>query len=260
MNRILFSILSFLIHFIKRKDEHSLHSPFLFDFYNKTIKLKKQFVSKELENERLFLFSSKKQVTLSQLGAKTKSFNSSSTIGKVAKSSLSDIQQTAFLGAMVAYLQPKTILELGTSFGISTCYLKKHTPNGHIITLEGNESIAQNADERFRKLGLKNIQLIKGNFDNTLSEAISTLSSLDFVFFDGNHRYEPTMQYFNICLAKSTEESAFVFHDIYWSKGMAKAWNEIKKHPKVTISIDLYYFGIVFFRTNQPKQDFILKF
>lgn len=237
-----------------------MHSPFLFDFYNKTVKLQKQFVSEELENERNSLFSSTEQITISQLGAKTRSFNSSSTIGKISKSSLSDIQQSAFLGAMVAYLQPKTILELGASFGISTCYLSKYAHTSRIITLEGNEPVAQNASERFQKLGFKNIQLIEGNFDDTLPEAISNLPSLDFVFFDGNHRYAPTMQYFNICLAKSTEESVFVFHDIYWSEEMAKAWNEIKSHPKVMISIDLYYFGIVFFRTNQPKQDFILKF
>lgn len=260
MSRILFSILSFLIHFIKRKDEHSLHSPFLFDFYNKTVKLKKQFVSEELENERKSLFSLDEQITLSQLGAKTRNFNSSNSIGNVSKSSLSDVQQTAFLGAMVAYLQPKTILELGTSFGISTCYLSKNASNSRIITLEGNESVAQNASKRFQKLGFDNIQLIKGNFNDTLHEAILNLPSLDFVFFDGNHRYAPTMQYFNACLAKCTEESTFVFHDIYWSEEMAKAWNEIKMHPKVMISVDLYYFGIVFFRTNQPKQDFILKF
>ena len=260
MGRILFSILSFLIHFIKRKDEHSLHSPFLFDFYTKTVKPKKQFISKELENERSALFSSTEQITLLQLGAKTRSLHSSSNIGKASKSSLSDVQQTAFLGAMIAYLQPKTILELGTSFGISTCYLSKYAPKSQIITLEGNESIAQHASERFQKLGFENITLIKGNFDDTLSDAISNLPNLDFVFFDGNHRYIPTMQYFNACVAKSTERSTYVFHDIYWSKDMAKAWNEIKSHPKVRISIDLYYFGIVFLRTNQPKQDFILEF
>lgn len=260
MGRILFSILSFLIHFIKRKDEHSLHSPFLFDFYNKTVKLKKQFVSEEFENERNSLFSSGEQITLSQLGAQTRNFNSSSSIGNISKSSLSDVYQTAFLGTLVAYLQPKTILELGTSFGISTCYLSKYAPTSRIITLEGNDSIAQNASKRFQKLGFDNITLIKGNFDDTLHEAISSLPNLDFVFFDGNHRYAPTMQYFNVCLAKSTEESTFVFHDIYWSEEMAKAWSEIKNHPKVLISIDLYYFGVVFFRTNQPKQDFILKF
>jgi predicted O-methyltransferase YrrM len=260
LSRILFSILSFIIHFIKRKDEHSLHSPFLFDFYTKTIKQKKRFVYKEIENERILLFSSNEEITFTQLGAKTRRFNSSGNIGKVSKSSLSNIHQTAFLGAMVAYLQPKTILELGTSFGISTCYLSKYAQKSKIITLEGNKSIAQNATERFQKLGFENIRLINGNFDATLSDSISNLPSLDFVFFDGNHRYEPTMKYFNTCLSKITEESTFVFHDIYWSNEMAKAWNEIKSHPRVMISVDLYYFGIVFFRTNQPKQDFILEF
>ena len=260
MSRILFSILSFLIHFIKRKDEHSLHSPFLFDFYNKTVKLKKEFIDSKIENERYSLLSSTEKISLLQLGATTRSFNSSSEIGKVSKSSLSDVHQAAFLGSMVAYLQPKTILELGTSFGISTCYLSKYAPFSQIITLEGNESIAENASKRFQQLGLKNIQLIKGNFEDTLQKSISISPNLDFVFFDGNHKYAPTMQYFDACLAKSTEESIFVFHDIYWSKDMAKAWYEIKNHPKVMISIDLYYFGIVFFRTNQPKQDFILAF
>jgi predicted O-methyltransferase YrrM len=86
------------------------------------------------------------------------------------------------------------------------------------------------------------------------------MQTLDLVFFDGNHRYQPTMNYFNLCLKKANENSVFVFDDIYWSNEMTKAWEEIKNHKDVTVTIDLFSVGLVFFRTQQAKQHFILKF
>lgn len=260
MSRLLFSIQAFIIHFIKREDEHSLHSPFLFDFYTKTVKRKKEYISIVLETERINIFSIKDKIDTHQLGAKTRSTKKSNTIGGIAQKSLSSTEQAAFLTSVVDYMQPKNILEIGTSFGITTCYLAQNAPNAALVTLEGNQAIAALAAERFSRLNLQNITVIKGNFDHTLQEAIAILPSIDFVFFDGNHQYEPTKRYFEWCLAKSTHQSTFVFHDIYWSKDMAKAWNEIRNHPSVYLSVDLFYFGIIFFRNNQPKQHFILKF
>ena len=106
----------------------------------------------------------------------------------------------------------------------------------------------------------ENIEIIVGNIDKTLSEKLNQTAQLDFVFFDANHRYEPTIRYFEQCLAKAHDESCFVFDDIYWSEEMRQAWQTIQNHESVTVSIDLFWVGIVFFRKKQPKQHFVLKF
>jgi hypothetical protein len=41
---------------------------------------------------------------------------------------------------------------------------------------------------------------------------------------------------------------------------MERAWAAIKAHPSVTVTIDLFYVGLVFFRKKQPRQDFWLRY
>ncbi len=102
--------------------------------------------------------------------------------------------------------------------------------------------------------------IVTGNIDQTLAAHVPALESIDLVFFDANHRYEPTLRYFETCLPKTHNDSLFVFDDIHWSAEMERAWAEIKAHPAVTVTIDLFWVGLVFFRREQPKQDFVLRF
>jgi predicted O-methyltransferase YrrM len=258
LTRFLFSATAFILHLIKRKDEHSLHSPFLFDFYTQVVKSKNRFLSVRLEQERAVLLKNQSKISNQDFGAKNG--KKLRRVNAIARKSLAPSEQASFLGGIVDYMEPKNIVELGTNLGLTTSYLAEYANDVRILTLEGNEEIAQLAEERFNRLGFKNVKLVRGNFDETLPSVLKETPILDFVFFDGNHRYEPTMRYFEQCLTKVNEQSFFVFHDIYWSGEMAKAWREIRQNPAVMLSIDLYYFGLVFFRQNQPKQHFVLKF
>ena len=105
-----------------------------------------------------------------------------------------------------------------------------------------------------------NTLLTVGEFDKQLPKVLPNIETIDFAFIDGNHRYEPTLKYFEMLLGKSTDQSIFIFDDIYWSEGMCKAWKEIIARPEVTVSIDLYRMGIIFFRKESPKQDFVVRF
>ncbi|RZK22361.1 MAG: class I SAM-dependent methyltransferase [Hymenobacter sp.] len=162
---------------------------------------------------------------------------------------------------LVNHFQPATILELGTSLGLTTAYLAAATTRSQVITFEGCPNTAAVAHETFEKLGLQNVRLVEGNLDQTLPATLAALPKpVDFVFFDGNHRYEPTLRYFEQCLDKAHEDSVFVVDDIHWSAEMAQAWETIKAHPAVTVTVDLFYVGLVFFRKTQPKQNFWLRY
>ncbi|HEX7366887.1 MAG TPA: class I SAM-dependent methyltransferase, partial [Pelobium sp.] len=139
-------------------------------------------------------------------------------------------------------------------------YFSQALPNSTIISMEGCPQTAAVAKENWEKLALTNTQVIVGNFDDTLPTLIDAQDKLDFVFIDGNHRKDATLNYFNACLPKVHENSVLIFDDIYWSKGMAEAWEHIKAHPDVTVTIDLFWIGLVFFRAGQAKQDFKIKF
>ena len=132
--------------------------------------------------------------------------------------------------------------------------------NIQITTVEGCPNTSKVAQINFDKIGFKNITLVNETFDAFLPNYVKKTNQLDFVFFDGNHTKEATLNYFNICLQNINNNTVFVFDDIHWSEGMTAAWEEIKKHPKVTTTIDLHFVGIVFFNTDLSKEDFVLKF
>ena len=129
-----------------------------------------------------------------------------------------------------------------------------------IITVEGCSNTAKVAQVNFKKIGFDNIDLVNDQFDHFLPHYIANKNQLDFVFFDGNHQQDATLNYFNLCVEKTHQETVFVFDDIHWSEGMTTAWEQIKKHPKVTTTIDLFFMGIVFFNTDLSREDFVLKF
>ncbi len=157
------------------------------------------------------------------------------------------------------FFKPSQMLELGTSVGLGSIPLAMGNPNGKLITIEGCASVASVAQSNFNKFGLTNIEQVIGNFDVELQAVLSQIGSIDLVYFDGNHRKLPTLRYFNQCLEKAHENSIFIFDDIYACDEMVTAWNEIKKHPKVSISLDFFHLGMVFFKNGVSKQEFTLR-
>lgn len=254
----LFKYLSYLV---SSKDEHALHSPFVFDLYTQAIKPQKKFyIYSRLESLRKELLASQKEIGIIDYGAGSKIDNSGKrTIASIAKHSEKPPHLAQLLFRLIDYLKPQVLIDLGTSFGITTLYQASVNSKSMVYTFEGSPETCAIARNNFKKMQCMNIELIEGNIDVTLREKIREITSIDYVFFDANHRYGPTINYFTACMEKAHEDTLFVFDDIHWSDEMEKAWEEIKNHPRVTLTIDLFFVGLVFFRNKQPKQHFILK-
>ncbi|MES2517970.1 MAG: class I SAM-dependent methyltransferase [Bacteroidota bacterium] len=244
------------------KNEHSLHSPFVFDLYTKIIQSKNELpIFKEIENLRKKLLKNRSIIEITDFGAGSRIYKTNQReIRQIAKNAEKNPKFGKLLFRLIQFFKPTTIFDLGTSLGITTIYESKAYAESKVFTFEGCPATAVVAQENFEVSNCKNIEIIVGNLDETLPKTMQRIEQLDFAFFDANHRYQPTVNYFEICLQKATEESVFVFDDIHWSDEMHEAWQYIKKHPQVMISIDLFFVGLVFFRKNQPKQDFILRF
>ena len=179
----------------------------------------------------------------------------------MATSSLLPRKYAQLLFRLVKNYQPQHIVELGTSFGITTAYLAAGNPGAKLITCEGVPSIATIAGKGFGELGLTNIELVEGDFAATLSPVLARLKNVDLAFIDGNHRKVSTLSYFHQLLQYSTSSTILVFDDIHWSKEMEEAWALIRQEPSVTLTIDLFFTGIVFFDGGiKIPQHFVLRF
>jgi len=260
-------LLQYLIFWWKASDAHGIHSPFVFQLYTQVIDIEKEYYCFEiLGSLRQRLLADDTLLTINDLGAGSKHLPSMQrTVSQIAKNSISKPKIAQLLFRLVDYFQPKTIVELGTCLGLTTLYLSEASPKeAKIYTFEGAEALAEKAQKLFEKEITKqtthNIELVVGNLDETLANKVAQLTQIDFAFFDANHRRLPTLQYFKTCLSKAHENTVFVFDDIYWSAEMQAAWQAIQQHPQVTLTIDLFYVGLVFFREKQPKQHFKLRF
>lgn len=253
--------LRFLKFYFRAKTRFNVHSPFVFEFTESVLEDDRwYYVFSEVEALRDFLLSDKTKITVTDFGAGSQVTPSKErSLAGLAKYSAKLPLACQYLFKIVDKYKPGTMLELGTSLAISTAYQAAGSLNGRFITIEGCANVAMYAKKNLELLKVKNVEQLLGQFDEKLPEALKSLGKLDYLFVDGNHRKAPTLNYFEQCLKYAHEGSVFIFDDIHWSEEMEAAWGTIQQHPKVKVSVDLFFFGVVFFRKeNQVKEHFTL--
>lgn len=251
----------YLKHRLTAKSRHGTHSPFVYKLADEVIyDFSAKKVYDAIETQRKKLLNDDTLITVTDLGAGSHlNKNRTKKVSEIAKNALKTKKLAQLIHRLAANQKAENIIELGTCLGITTAYLATAQPAANIITIEGCPETAKVAYQNFRDLKLNNIELQVGNFNDLLPKEIEKQQKLDFVYIDGNHTKEATLNYFKQCLAKVHENSLLIFDDIYWSEGMKEAWTEIKNHPDVTVTIDLFWIGLAYFRKGQVKEHFKLK-
>jgi len=252
----------YLKYLSKSFTKYDIHSPFLFDLITQVFDDNSKYPEyAKVEQLKKELLHDDRVIEVTDLGAGSRVDNNKKrTIRKIAKNASKPKRIGRLLFRISRYFQPGNILELGTSLGLSSLYLSCGSPESGIITMEGCPNISKLAKDNFRKAVMDKIKLVTGNFNDQLQDVLDGMKSLDFVFIDGNHQEEPTIQYFEQCLAKSNADTIFVFDDIHWSDGMEKAWENIIHHPDISLSVDIFHMGIVFLKKELTKQHFVIRF
>lgn len=238
-------------------DDHSVHSPYFFDFYQKVIKEKEKPAFEAIEQTRKKLLTDTHSVTYQDLGTPSKHFKSDQrTIASIASTSLSPQKWSAFYFRVAEHLNAKRIIELGTSMGITTLYLAQ-SKERKVFTFEGNPSMVNIALTNFEYFDQGNITLLEGNIETSLPDFLEDPSKVDMVLLDANHRYDPTLRYFNWLCKRIADKGIIIVDDIHASPEMDNAWNYLRQHDLVYGSIDLYKCGLLFFDPSLNKQHFI---
>lgn len=240
-----------------------MHSPFVFEFIEEVLNNRRHYYaydSVEALREKLLL--NKTILTIEDFGAGSSTgAGKERSIASIAKNAAKPKKYGRLLFRLANFYQPKLILELGTSLGISTSYLAMGNPSAQVISFEGARAIADKALSNFASLGIGNITVVQGNFDTTLPKVLDIVQYPDLVFVDGNHRKEPTLRYFEWLISKMSDKSVIIFDDIHWSSEMEEAWKEICAHPAVLLSVDLFFIGLVFINPGfKVKQHFSIRF
>jgi predicted O-methyltransferase YrrM len=256
MRSAFFMIWQYVRYRLRAYSAHGIHSPFVFSFVTEILQDKRTFYAFDvLDDYRSILLADKQALPIVDFGAGShRQQEAYRRVNEIARTAGRNKKMGELLFRMVNYFQPRQILELGTSLGMGTAYLAAAQREARVISIEGSSAIAAYAQEMFNRFSFSQIQQVVGRFDDALPDVLRKESAFDFVFVDGNHQEEATIRYFNQLLPHLHENSVLIFDDIHWSRGMLSAWQYIQQAEAVTLSIDLFYFGIVFF-----KKDFIVK-
>ena len=261
MKALLF-IVRYIKYFFAAKNKHSAQAPFLYEFITKVLnKNSNDENCKRIEQLRIKLCQSEQTIIITDFGAGSNVNDSKiRKVKDVAKNSAKNSKFGKLLYRITKFYKPKTILELGTSLGVSTLYLAKAIKSSKVYTFEGCPETAKIAQQNFEKMKDKNIKIILGNFQNTLQKTLKEINTIDMAFIDGNHKEKPTISYFLECLKYANNNTIFIFDDIHWSNEMENAWSYIKLHQKTTLTIDLFYIGIVFIKSELSKENYTIRF
>ena len=250
----------FILHFLTAKNSHGfgVHSPYVFQFTNDVIyKRSTNTLFLSIEKIRSKLKRDTKYLDIVDFGT---GINRKKSIAEIASTSLKPAKYGQLLYRLSDFIKSRNTLELGTSFGLTTSYLATSSSTCRIVSLEGSQQIADIANENFSILDIKNIQIVVGNIDETLTKVVNEFNQFELVFIDANHRSTAVLKYFEMILSKVHSDSVLVIDDIYWSSDMEYAWKIIKDHPGVTSTIDLFQMGIVFFNSDLHKKHYKMRF
>ena len=267
---MLFQIKSYFKFLWHSKNEHAVHSPFVFNLLTKCFydtKPKRDSSGSEqakqyqvLKNYRNSLLENKNTIEVTDFGAGSKVFKSNTRqINQIAQTAGISPKRAELLFRITNYFQPISILEIGTSLGLATSALALGNPKAKIITLEGCPETANLSQLQLQKFNINNVESVVCEFSTFFKTQDPKPKTQDLIYFDGNHSKKATLVYFEQLLPTITNDTMWVFDDIHWSIEMEKAWEEIKKHPQVTVTIDTFQWGLVFFRREQPKEHFVIR-
>jgi predicted O-methyltransferase YrrM len=248
--------------FSRHRNGHGIHSPFVFDLISRIFRNKiNPGIVSMVEGIRVKNISDKRIINVLDLGAGSDMMKSNSRkVSQIARYSAVPAKYGVLLSNLAAEFGKPVIIEFGTSFGISTMYLALADPSNHVCTLEGCRETTEIAAENFRAAGIGNVRLMNGAFDDLLPVLENEGIRPGLVFIDGNHRKEPLLRYFSRMAGMSSERTVIIIDDIHYSSEMEEAWKEIKKYDNVSVTIDLFRMGLVFFRKGMSHFDYVVRY
>ena len=251
-------LLPYLKHLIFAKGPHGVHSPFVFKLITDVLRQQRSEAWNRIESARRSLLSNDTVYQVKDYGAGSKGLQKTRTYSRAVASSAMPNKKGEALHLLVEHMQPSGLLEIGTHFGIGTLYLSEalHSTK-KIKTLEGDPTHASEARELFHSFQKENIEVVEGNFDDTLPATLNAFPACELVYVDGNHTEEATLRYFEMLL-QHKNITCIVFDDIYWSKGMMRAWKKICADSRIELSLDFYWFGVIFLNGRMRKEHFNL--
>jgi predicted O-methyltransferase YrrM len=248
----------FIQYLIKGRSKYYIHSPFVYDFCRFVLSRKPLQKDSDTINSIIKYYQSKKDIlNLQEFGAARKR-DYAIKIGDYLNRTAITNKYGRLLHNLVAYYQVEHVIETGTALGISTSWMALSNPNCKISSIEGNKKLCDVSNEMFIRFSITNTQVYCGLVEDVLPELAKNMKCKTLLFIDAHHTGAATMRYFAMIKSYVKDDTIVVFDDINYSAEMNDAWKNIICDERVTLSLNLYRIGVIFFNPSLSKQAFSL--
>lgn len=248
-------------HFFKARPKggYGIHSPYVFDFVNHVLyDHNPYYCFRQIEKLRGNLLRDDTEIYKTDFGTGT---SGPRRISRIARTSCMSSSDCRILFRAAVWLRAETMLELGTSLGISACYLAKTNSRAEVVSMEGCPECAKIARANFKNLGISNVRVVEGDISLTLDATLESLSKpIDLLFIDANHTEAATLEYFEKAAPRLASEAIVIIDDIHSSPGMKRAWDSIRNSSEAKADIDIYGMGILIFHPEVQKGHYRIKY
>lgn len=257
----MYQIIQFIRFYFLAIGKHRVHSPFVYSFIENVLEDQRWFYAfDEIEFQRKALAKIDLKIKLKYNIQGAKKQYDAYTLKSLIKTSVLNPYKCRVLFRTLEFLELKKGLELGSSIGISSSYLAKAVSPGILYCMTENAALCDLANKVHKSLNITNCNNLCKSFNEIMEETQLKFDEADFVFINGIESSRDTVRYFEQVLPFLHEKSIIIINDIYRSGKIHEDWQRIKSNKKVTLSIDLFYFGIVFFSPDfKERQNFRLK-
>lgn len=219
---------------------HGIHSPFVYNLITKVIE----------ERCRYYCFDDIELIR-KQLLFKERN---------VAKHKAISPKHGALLFRLTNYFQPRNIIQIGATIGLSTLYLTSYSSELNCISLENNPEYTSISAWTYNKAAKRNIDLREGDYTESLPQALEDIKHPDFIFFNFRHEQTDILCLFNKCMEYIHNDTFFVFEGIRNNHQIQEFWKQICDYPEITVAIDLRSIGIIFFNKKLHKRKYAICF
>ncbi len=165
-----------------------------------------------------------------------------------------------FLRLCASHSHARIIVELGSSTGISGCYLSSARGCERFFTIEGSPDLAAVARRHLAEVSSK-AKVIVGRFDEVLEPTLIGLPDrVDLAFVDGPKTREDLRSTLEVLLPFMAPGGLVILDDVRWSRTMWRSWLAVARAPGVSYALCVGRFGVVQWRgpgegDSRPPQD-----
>lgn len=271
LSQVLYRAASFALHRLTAWNTRGegVHSPYLFYIVRMLLyDTNSYYAWKSIEQQRNAMLHTSKLVHTNDYGT---GCSGEKKVQDIARTSLCSMREGQIYFRLVNFLsqqynnkhsnEPLTILELGTSLGISTAYLAMPDARNQVITMDGSHDIIEVAKQNWQQLGIENVTCVEANIDDSLADTLINIAHahVSLALIDANHTREATLHYFDQIAKYVRDDSIVIVDDIHHSREMNEAWQQIKHRDDVTATMDLYECGVIFFDHHYLKKHYKLR-